>query len=102
MPESINIGGQAVLEGVMMRSPHAFTVAVRKGGKPGADIAVLRETIQPIGERYPLIKTRIIRGSAALFEALWLGIRALNFSANEALKREDGKTEEISSLAMAG
>jgi uncharacterized protein YqhQ len=102
MPESLNIGGQAVLEGVMMRSPHAFTVAVRKGGKPGADIALLRETIVPIGERYPLFKIKIVRGSVALFEALWLGIRALNFSANEAIESQDGKKEEISALAMAG
>ncbi|HET7318497.1 MAG TPA: DUF1385 domain-containing protein, partial [Nitrospirota bacterium] len=102
MSENINIGGQAVLEGVMMRSPHAFTVAVRKGGRPGAEIAVLRETIQPLSERYPLLKKKIIRGSAALFEALWLGIRALNFSANEAMEDEDGKKEEISPLAMAG
>jgi len=91
-----------VLEGVMMRSPHAFTVAVRKGGKPGADIAVLKETITPIGERFPLLKTRIIRGSVALFEALWLGMRALNFSANEALESEEGKKEEIGPWAMAG
>jgi len=102
MPELINIGGQAVLEGVMMRSPHAFTVAVRKGGKPGADIALLRETIVPIGERYPLFKIKIIRGSVALFEALWLGIRALNFSANEAIEDIGGKKEEIGDLAMAG
>jgi len=102
MPESLNIGGQAVLEGVMMRSPHAFTVAVRKGGKPGADIALLRETIVPIGERYPLFKIKILRGSVALFEALWLGIRALNFSANEAIEDIGGKKEEISALAMAG
>jgi uncharacterized protein YqhQ len=91
-----------VLEGVMMRSPHAFTVAVRKGGKPGADIAVLREAIQPLGERYPLLKKKIIRGSAALFEALWLGMRALNFSANEALEAENGKKEDLSPLALAG
>ena len=98
----MNIGGQAVIEGVMMRSPHAFTVAVRKGGKPGAEIAVLRETIRPMSERHPLFKKKIIRGSVALFEAMWLGIRALNFSANEALESDDGKKEEISNLAMAG
>ncbi len=98
----MNIGGQAVLEGVMMRSPHAFTVAVRKGGKPAAEIAVLREAILPLSERFPLFKTKIIRGSVALFEALWLGIRALNFSANEAIESKDGKKEEIGSLAMAG
>ncbi|MGE5807662.1 MAG: DUF1385 domain-containing protein [Nitrospirota bacterium] len=102
MSENINIGGQAVLEGVMMRSPHAFTVAVRKGGRPGAEVIVLRETIQPLSERYPLLKKKIIRGSAALFEALWLGIRALNFSANEAIESDEGKKEEIGPLAMAG
>jgi uncharacterized protein YqhQ len=102
LSEKLSIGGQAVLEGVMMRSPHAFTVAVRKGGKPGAEIAVLRETIRPIGERYPLLKKAVLRGSVALFEALWLGMRALNFSANEAIETEDGKKEEIGPLAMAG
>lgn len=102
MSEKLSIGGQAVLEGVMMRSPHAFTVAVRKGGKPGAEIALLKETIRPIGERYPLLRKAVLRGSVTLFEALWLGMRALNFSANEAIESEDGKKEEISPLAMAG
>jgi uncharacterized protein YqhQ len=102
LSEKLNIGGQAVLEGVMMRSPHGFTVAVRKGGKPGADIAVMRERLRPLGERFPLFKKRIIRGSAALFEAMWLGVRALNFSANEAMEDEDGKKEEIGPLALAG
>jgi len=103
LSEKITIGGQAVLEGVMMRSPHAFVVAVRKGGKPDAEIAVLKQTIRPIGERFPIAKTKVVRGSVALFEALWLGIRALNFSANEALEEgKDGKKEQISPLAMAG
>ncbi len=83
----MNIGGQAVLEGVMMRSPRAFTVAVRKGGKPDAEIVVFKQELKPLGERFPFLKKKIIRGSAALFEALWLGIRALNFSANEALEK---------------
>jgi uncharacterized protein YqhQ len=102
LSEKLTIGGQAVLEGVMMRSPHAFTVAVRKGGKPGAEIALLRETIRPIGERYPLLKKAVLRGSIALFEALRLGVRALNFSANESIESADGKKEEIGPLAMAG
>ncbi len=102
MSEKLNIGGQAVLEGVMMRSPRAFTVAVRKGGRPAADIAVYAQPLLPIGEQFPFFKKKILRGSVALFEAMWLGIRALNFSANEALENEDGKKEEISPLAMAG
>lgn len=102
MPKSLNIGGQAVIEGVMMRSPHAFTVAVRHGGRPDADIVVLKERIEPIGDRFPFFKKRVIRGTAALFEALWLGIRALNFSANEAFESETGKKERIGTPAMIG
>ncbi len=79
MSEKLTIGGQAVLEGVMMRSPRAFTVAVRRGGKPEGEIAIFRQQLQPLGERFPLLKKKIIRGSAALFEAMWLGMRALNF-----------------------
>ena len=102
MSEKLSIGGQAVLEGVMMRSPHAFTVAVRRGGKPGAEIALLKETMLPAGERFPLLKKPVLRGSLALFEAMVLGIRALNFSANEALEDPEGKQEEFSPLALAG
>jgi len=102
LSEKLSIGGQAVLEGVMMRSPHAFTVAVRRGGKPGAEIALLKETILPIGERFPFLKKAVLRGSVALFEAMVLGVRALNFSANEAMENEEGKQEEISPLALAG
>lgn len=86
----------------MMRSPHAFTVAVRQGGRPAAPIAVLAEQIVPIGERFPVLRKQVLRGSVALFEALWLGMRALNFSANEAIEDEDGKKEEVGPVAMAG
>lgn len=102
MSEQLTIGGQAVIEGVMMRSPRSFTVAVRKGGSPEAEIALLTEELRPLGDRFPLLKRRVLRGSIALFEAMWLGIRALNFSANEALASESGKKEEIGPLAMAG
>ena len=50
MSEKVQIGGQAVLEGVMMRSPHAYTVAVRKGGKPDAEHCanpIIRNLMQP-------------------------------------------------------
>jgi uncharacterized protein YqhQ len=102
LSEKLSIGGQAVLEGVMMRSPHAFTVAVRKGGKPGAEIVLLKETILPIGERFPLLKKAVLRGSVTLFEAMVLGVRALNFSANKAMENDEGQQEEIGPLALAG
>jgi len=102
LSDKLNIGGQAVLEGVMMRSPHAFTVAVRKGGKPASEIIVMKQMITPIGDKFPHLKKIILRGSAALFEALWLGIRALSFSANKAFENTDGNKAELSPLAMAG
>ncbi len=98
--EKINIGGQAVLEGVMMRAPRAIAIAVRK---PGGEIVVKREPMPPLSERYPIVKLPILRGTVALFTSLVIGIKALNFSANEAIEEEseDGKKEELSSWALA-
>ena len=100
--EKINIGGQAVLEGVMMRAPRAIAIAVRK---PGGEIVVRREPMPPLSERYPIVKLPILRGTVALFTSLVIGIKALNFSANEAIaeeENEEGKKEELSSWALAG
>jgi uncharacterized protein YqhQ len=104
MPErnqmsKINIGGQAVIEGVMMRAPRAMAIAVRR---PTGEIVVKKDEVVPLSERYPLVKYPIIRGAIALFSSLIIGIKALNFSANEAMVEEDGKQEELSSWAMAG
>lgn len=98
----INVGGQAVIEGVMMRAPRSLAIAVRR---PSGEIVVKRELVVPLSERYPLVKLPIIRGAVALFQSLVTGIRALNFSANEAMVeegRQEGGDGEISSWAMAG
>ena len=100
--EKINIGGQAVLEGVMMRAPRALAIAVRR---PSGEIVVRREPMPPLSERYPIVKLPILRGAVALFTSLVIGIKALNFSANEAMaedEKEDGSKEELSSWALAG
>lgn len=99
--EKINIGGQAVLEGVMMRAPRAMAIAVRR---PSGEIVVKREATPPLSERYPIVKLPILRGAVALFTSLIMGIKALNFSANEAIEEEEGedKKEELSSWALAG
>ncbi len=102
MSSKIHIGGQAVLEGVMMRAPRAMAIAVRK---PDGSVVVHREQVPPLSERFPLVKLPIIRGAVALVSSLVLGIRALNFSANHAIEEEAGKegeTQELSSLALAG
>lgn len=97
--EKINVGGQAVLEGVMMRAPRSMAVAVRR---PTGEIVVKKDEVVPLSERFPVVKLPIVRGAVALFTSLIIGIKALNFSANEAMVEEEGKQEEISSWAMAG
>lgn len=98
--ERINVGGQAVLEGVMMRAPRAMAVAVRR---PTGEIVVKRDEVPPLSERYPIVKLPIIRGAVSLVTSLVLGIRALNFSANEAMVEEEGEEkQEMSSWAIAG
>jgi uncharacterized protein YqhQ len=101
--EKINVGGQAVIEGVMMRAPRSVAIAVRR---PNGEIVVRRELVVPLSERYPIVKLPVVRGGVALFQSLIIGIKALNFSANEAMTEEeleDGKPgEELSSWAMAG
>lgn len=94
----INIGGQAVLEGVMMRAPRSLAIAVRR---PDGGISVKSETVIPLSERFPVVKLPIVRGAVALFSSLVVGIKALNFSANEALSEGEDK-EELSSMAVAG
>jgi uncharacterized protein YqhQ len=88
------IGGQAVLEGVMMRSPSSWAVAVRK---PDGDIAqVVNEIASPMAKRR-IWRLPVIRGIIALGESLAIGFRALAISANYAAQDpeadEDVKTE---------
>lgn len=102
--EKIYIGGQAVLEGVMMRAPRAMAIAVRR---PSGEIVVKREQTPPLSDRFPIVKLPILRGAVALFTSLVIGIKALNFSANEALVEEgeegpDHRKEELTSWALAG
>ncbi|MBF8250426.1 MAG: hypothetical protein HW382_54 [Deltaproteobacteria bacterium] len=101
MSVKLNVGGQAVIEGVMMRSPTSFAIAVRK---PNGEIATLVEPLKLLSERSRLFKLPIIRGVITLISALFLGVRALNFSADMAMEEEEGKDKkekkEMGSLAM--
>ena len=80
-----NVGGQAVIEGVMMRSAGNWTVAVRG---QGGDIHVKKERLNTLPR---LLKLPFIRGIIALFQALTLGIKAIEFSANKAYEEEETK-----------
>jgi uncharacterized protein YqhQ len=84
----MNIGGQAVMEGVMMRTPSNWAVAVRK---PDGDIAqVCRVITSPMAKRR-IYRLPVIRGIIALGESLTIGFRALAISANYAAQSEDGE-----------
>jgi uncharacterized protein YqhQ len=87
---SAPIGGQAVLEGVMMRGPSAWSVAVRK---PDGDIAEVNRPIASMLLRHRWLRLPIIRGVIALGESLAIGFRALAISANYAAQEEDENGE---------
>jgi len=95
--EETLVGGQAVLEGVMMRSPHAWAIAVRK---PDGEVATHSEPIERPSEKHKWMGWPIVRGVMTLGYAMSLGFRALRFSANVALDQvptdEKGKKLEIS------
>jgi uncharacterized protein YqhQ len=81
------VGGQAVIEGVMMRSPSKMSVAVRR---PDGTLATLDRPFESVTRRVKALGLPVVRGAVSLFETMFLGITALNFSADEA-SRETGK-----------
>jgi uncharacterized protein YqhQ len=88
--DQIIVGGQAVIEGVMMRAPHSYAVAVRH---PDGQIFSKSERLPVLSEQYPILKLPVIRGSAVLIQSMVLGIKALNFSANVVFHQDEAKTE---------
>src|SRR6185437_15993770 len=81
--EETLVGGQAVLEGVMMRSPHAWAIACRK---PSGEVLLHSEPIERLSEKRPWMGWPVMRGVITLGHAMVLGYRALKFSANVALE----------------
>jgi uncharacterized protein YqhQ len=92
------IGGQAVLEGVMMRGPSAWSVAVRK---PDGDIAEVNRPIASVLLRHRWLRIPIVRGVVALGESLAIGFRALAISANYAAQQEGEDGEVQTELTRA-
>jgi uncharacterized protein YqhQ len=81
--EETLVGGQAVMEGVMMRAPHSYCVSVRR---PDGTIVSEERPIHRMSEKYPFFKYPILRGLGTLGQAMQLGTKALHFSANAALE----------------
>src|SRR5437016_5828270 len=81
--EETLVGGQAVLEGVMMRSPHAWAIACRK---PSGEVVTMSEPLARPSEKHEWMAWPIVRGVMTLGYAMSLGYRALRFSANVAIE----------------
>ncbi|MFA4838278.1 MAG: DUF1385 domain-containing protein [Candidatus Neomarinimicrobiota bacterium] len=86
MAQKILVGGQAVIEGVMMRVPGSYATAVRK---PDGQIEIERRDFVSVTDRIPLLKKPFLRGLIALFESLKIGMGTLQFSADIAIAAED-------------
>lgn len=99
--EETLVGGQAVIEGVMMRAPHSYCVAVRK---PNGEIVTEELPVPRMSEKYRIYKYPVFRGVGTLYQAMKLGMKALRFSANASLDTGEGdggqKPKELSNLAM--
>ena len=85
----VSYGGQAVIEGVMMRGPRRIAVAVRS---PDQQVIVRKEEFLSWGERLPFLRLPFLRGVVSLIESLKIGLDALTFSANAAAPEEEQMT----------
>jgi uncharacterized protein YqhQ len=86
MVKKILVGGQAVIEGVMMRVPGAYATAVRK---PDGGIEVRRENFRSLAERIPIFKKPFIRGMISMFESLKIGLSTIQLSADIAMPEDN-------------
>jgi uncharacterized protein YqhQ len=101
MSENFYYGGQAVIEGVMMRGKDGLATAVRK---PSGDVVIKRDPISSVTARFPILKKPLIRGVVSLVESLIVGMRALSFSASQFSEEEEeqiGPKEIIFSMVLA-
>lgn len=80
------VGGQAVIEGVMMRAPHSYAITVRKST---GELVTDEQPVPRISEKYPIFKYPILRGLGTLGQAMQLGFKALNFSTNVMMEEID-------------
>lgn len=94
--QQIKVGGQAVIEGIMMRAPKTFTVVVRR---PDGELSVREDRWYSPMEKWPILKKPLLRGCIVLYEALFNGIQALTYSAQEALGEEE---EKLGPWALGG
>ena len=85
--EPMQVGGQAVIEGVMMRAKGMIATAVRR---PDGKIVVKKEEFHSLAERYPIFRLPVVRGAVGLIEMMYIGIKTFNYSAEIALDDSSG------------
>ena len=91
MGNHLMVGGQAVIEGVMMRGPKLTATAVRD---PNGEIQVETKDVHSIADRYPILKKPMLRGTVSLIESLVIGIRSLSYSAKMAGEEDEQMTDK--------
>jgi uncharacterized protein YqhQ len=96
--EKTPVGGQAVIEGVMMRGPAGLATAVRK---PDGEIVVNKKPLTAISSRFPVLKKPFLRGSVMLAESVAYGIRELSWSAQEAGEENGQLTAREMAMTVA-
>ena len=94
---SILVGGQAVMEGVMMRVPGAYATAVRD---PNGNIQTNRHDFISLSDKYPIFKKPLLRGIVGLFESLKIGFASLQWSAKIVAPEEENKTNKFVDFIM--
>jgi uncharacterized protein YqhQ len=94
---SLAFGGQAVMEGVMMRSKNHMVVCVRQ---PNKEIVTKKEILHTLSEKYRFLKLPFIRGILALFETLYSGMKGIYFSANAAFGEDENEEEVLSTVEI--
>ena len=92
------VGGQAVIEGVMMRGPEYVVTAVRDAG---GEIIVKKDRALPLGVKYPVLSKPLLRGMVALYESLVIGMRSLMFSAQVAGEEDEKLDDKEIYITMA-
>jgi uncharacterized protein YqhQ len=95
---SLAFGGQAVMEGVMMRSKNHMVVCVRQQNN---EIVTKTEKLHSLSEKYRFLKLPFLRGILALFETLYAGIKGIYFSANAAFGEDENEEEVLNSKEIA-
>ena len=92
--KKLKIGGQAVIEGVLMKTKRNIAIAVRKNNKK---IKIKKQKFKPVSDKYKFLGWPFIRGIVELIEIMVIGVKSLNYSANENI---DEKEEKLSSFHL--